>query len=81
MFGVNENDNSLCSASISENDSENSGVLSTTTSDPADNTSYSDSDCLSAIYEVQVQTLVINFAILVLILIGGLSRLMNNFFE
>lgn len=81
MFGVNENDNSLCTASVSENDSENSGVLSTTTSDPANDSSLSDTDYLSNIYEVQVQTLVMIFAMFVLILIGGLTRLMNNFFE
>lgn len=81
MFEVNENDNSLCTSSISENDSENIGVLSTTTSDPANDSIYTDNDYLSNIYEVQVQTLAINFAILVLILIGGLARLMNKFFE
>lgn len=81
MFGVNENDNSLCASSISENDSENSGVLSTTTSDPVNDSSLSDTDYLSNIYEVQVQTLVMIFAMFVLILIGGLTRLMNKFFE
>lgn len=80
MFGVNEND-SICSSMLLENDSEDSGVLTTNSSYSADDTNYTDSDCLSSIYEVQVQTLVINFAILVLILIGGFTRLMNKFFE
>lgn len=81
MVGVTENENSLCSSSVFENDTEDNGILSTSSSYTVDDTSYTDSDCLSAIYEAQVQTLVINFAILVLILIGGLARLMNKFFE
>lgn len=81
MFEVNENDNSLCASSIFENDSENSGVLSTSSVNSADDSSLSDTDYLSNIYEVQVQTLVMIFAMFVLILIGGLTRLMNKFFE
>ena len=80
MNGVTEND-SLCSSSLLENDSEDSGILSTSSVNSVDDSAYTDSDCLSAIYEVQVQTLVVNFAILILILIGGFTRLMNKFFE
>lgn len=81
MVGVTENENSLCSSSVFENDSEDNGVLSTTTSNSSNDSSLSDTDYLSNIYEVQVQTLVMIFAMFVLILIGGLTRLMNKFFE
>lgn len=82
MNGVYENDSTIvCTSSVFEDDSEANGVLTTTISDPASDSSYSDSDYLSAIYETSVQSVVIQFAILVLVIIGGFARLMNKFFE
>ena len=82
MNGVNENDstNELYTSSIYKDDSQNSGLLTTSDSSYSD-TSYSDSDYLSAIYEVSVQSLVVQFSILVLVIIYGFARLMNKFFE
>ena len=82
MNGVNENDSTIvCTSSVFEDDSETSGILTTTTSDTDSDTSYSDNNYLSAIYETSVQSLVVQYAILLLVIIGGLARLMHKFFE
>ena len=80
MNGVNENDSNLCTASILEDDTEAGGLLSTTSSGASSDSSYSDNDYLGAIYETSVQSLVVEFTILVILIIGGFARLMDKFF-
>lgn len=82
MNGVYENDSTIvCTSSLLEDDSQTSGLLTTTTSNTDSNSSYTDTDYLKESYEIQVQTLVVQYTILLLLIIGGLARLMNKFFE
>lgn len=74
------NDISSNAESISDT-SESDWVLSTSEPNSADTSSYSDSDYLQSIYEINLVNTAFTCVIMFILIIGGLTSMMKNFFE
>ena len=77
---MNEYDISSNAESISDT-SESDWVLSTSEPDSVDTSSYSNSDYLQSIYEINLVNTAFTCVIMFIFIIGGLTSMMKNFFE